>query len=251
MGAKPGPSRAVKLYFGWVAFSLVGSLISRVGALDPGPIAPVASMLTLATGVYAAFSPWVRRAGPRAVRALAAVLALGAVSEIVGLATGYPFGPYAYTERWWPTVPLGSLGPFPLLLPWAWLLMAGGCYFTLAGRLRGQWPVYREWVVPACLAAGIDFLMEPVMVDVLRYWEWRGVPVVIVFGGRWTLPGPFPGGADWLNPFGWIAVAALAGWVLQRAARDEDLTDRSPALVLAGHCVLTFGIGLIGLLPSK
>ena len=225
------PERGVRLFLGLVLFSLAGSLFSRLTRLDPGPIAPVASLLTLGVGVAATFAAYVR-AAPAAWARLAAALALGTTSEVVGLRTGFPFGRYVYTDAWWPTVRLPGIGLFPLLLPFAWLLMAGASRLALGPERRpSAVRVLAGSVLGGGLAALVDLTMEPVMAGPLGYW-------------RWIERGPLPGGAPVANFFGWWATAALAGLVLTLGAPP---TPRAvPRWVLGGFVLLVVGLGLIG-----
>ena len=108
---------------------------------------------------------------------------------------------------------------FPLLLPLAWLLVAGGSY--LVAR--------RAWL-GAILATAADFVMEPVMVQRLGYW-------------RWLEPGPLPGGAPWLNPIGWFVCTWVAGLILSRRERKSTL---DAPVVLGGFLLLVAGLGIIG-----
>ena len=208
-----------------VAFSLVGSLFSRLTGFDPGPIAPVTSLLTLGVGVAATFVAYVREV-PYAYPRLIAAFVLGASSEIVGLATGFPFGRYAYTGAWWPTVGVPGVGLFPIALPFAWLLMAGASALgvsrvgTLTRALLG-----------GLLAAFVDLLMEPVMTGPLGYW-------------RWLRPGPLPGGAPVANFLGWWTVATLAALILTLGTPPSEA--RTPRWVLGGFVLLILGLGLIG-----
>lgn len=170
-----------------------------------------------------------RALGRRATLALALVLFLGAAVELIGVTTGLPFGRYIYTDRWWPTVPLPDGGRFPLLLPFAWFLVAGAA--ALAVRVRGL----PGALLGGLLAAGVDLFMEPVMAGPLDYW-------------RWLEPGPLPGGAPILNFVGWFATASLAGAVLRALGSDAVEDVREPRIVLLGHLALTLGLGAIHLL---
>ena len=173
----------------------------------------------------AAFGPLVRSLGARAWWGLGAVLLLGTIVELTGVLTGFPFGQYAYTDRWWPSVPLLNGGWFPLAVPFAWFLMAGASYLAL-GRGLAFVPL------AGLLAASLDLVMEPVMVYRLGYW-------------RWLVPGPLPGGAPLLNFLGWFATASLAALVLH-ALGAFTVKAVEPRVVLAGHLALTLGLGAIG-----
>ena len=182
----------------------------------------MASLLTLGAGVFATFAGYVR-AVPHALPRLAAALALGATAEIVGLATGFPFGRYVYTDAWWPTVALPGIGSFPLALPFAWLLMAGASVLGLS-----PFRPLPSALLGGLLAALVDLLMEPAMTGPLGYW-------------RWLAPGPLPGGAALANPFGWWAVATLAGLVLTVGA--PRVAPATPRWVLGGFGLLILGLG--------
>lgn len=219
------------VFLGLVAFSLVGSLFTKITSLDPGPIAPVASILTLIAGVEATFRDYAREVPGAWVRVLA-VFALGASAEIVGLATGFPFGRYVYSDAWWPTVALPS-GPFPLSLPFAWLLMAGTSALSWGSRdsRTPTMPAGARALVGGLLAATVDLAMEPVLTGTLGYW-------------RWLERGPLPGGAPLSNFLGWWATAALAGLLLALGA--PVTRSRAPRWVLGGFVALILGLGAIG-----
>lgn len=223
--------RLVRAFLGLVAFSLAGSLLSRLTGLDPGPIAPAASLLTLACGVAATFATYVRSA-PFAPWRLIAAFTLGAGAELVGIATGFPFGRYAYTHAWWPTVQL-PFGPFPLCVPFAWLLMAGASCLSFEGRGLQPASVPRAlaWSgVTGLVTAGVDLAMEPVMAGPLHYW-------------RWLDHGRLPGGAPIANSLGWWATATLAGLLLRVGV--PALRSSGPRWVLGGFVVLIVGLGTI------
>jgi putative membrane protein len=218
--------RWVRAFLSLVVFSLLGSLFTRLSGLNPGPIAPVTSVLTIACGVVATFSSYWGTAKNAWVRLLLA-LAIGAGSELVGLATGLPFGRYSYTAQWWPTAIL-PIGRFPLMLPFAWLLMAGASAFVAARWSRGA--MWGAMVLGGLLAATVDLAMEPVMAGLLGYW-------------RWHETGPLPGGVPAQNFFGWWATASLAGGVLLAGVPLTE--DRRAGWVLGGFVLLVLGLGLV------
>lgn len=204
--------RWTKLFLGMVAFSVAGSFLSSRTGLDPGPIKPVASLLTIAFGVLAlskSIKLW----------QLLSVVAIGATAELVGLFTGFPFGEYEYTKLWWPTIPLKNQLHFPLLLPFAWFLVAGGS--VLAVRQWGK----AALILAPLLATGIDVLMEPVMTRKLGYWYW-------VEGG------PLPGSAPWTNVLGWLGISFLATLImLKGSGKAQDAV-----WVLGGYLLLMAGL---------
>jgi len=208
------------LFWGWVVFSLAGTALTRATGLNPGPIAPIASIATILTGVYAIFGQHWRRMIP--------VLVIGAVAELLGLYTGFPFGAYAYTDRWIPTLPLPGDNRFPLILPFAWALVAGASWSLAPGR---GWP---RAILAGLIAALIDLPMEAIMTGPLDYW-------------RWKQPGPLPGGAPIANFLGWFAVATIAATFLNQNDGPAETHDarRAAAVVLTGFGLLLGGLGFI------
>lgn len=224
-----GLSWAFRAYVGLVVFSLAGSLLSRLSGLDPGWIRPVAGALTLGFGFWAVYAPYAASVGPvEARRALALVFVIGAGSEIVGLYTGLPFGRYEYTSAWWPAIPLPGGKVFPMLLPFAWMMMAGGAYLLVQRKVYG----WMAAVMGGVVAALADLPMEPVMAGPLGYW-------------KWLEQGPLPGGAPVMNFVGWVLTAAAAGAILAWRQKGERVDCPEPGLVLAVHVAFTVLLGLI------
>jgi putative membrane protein len=219
-----GLSRWTWAYLGLVLFSLAGSFASRRFAVDPGPIAPVAAAATLGLGFVAALRPYVR--SRRSLAAVFGVVMLGAAVEMLGVATGFPFGPYDYTDRWWPAVPFAQ-GYFPLQVPFAWALVVGASYLTCRRSISGPWAV----VLGALQATLLDVVMEPTMVHALGYWRWRD-------------GGPLPGGVPLSNAAGWFGTSLLGAGILSVGGADgEEERVLDPTVVLAGHLTLVLGIG--------
>ncbi|AIE84992.1 hypothetical protein OP10G_1624 [Fimbriimonas ginsengisoli Gsoil 348] len=203
---------------------MLGSLFSHLTHLDPGVIAPVTAILTLLVGLVAAFGT-----DRTAFRGVLAIVLLGTVVELVGVRTGFPFGTYAYTSRWWPVIYLPGFGWFPLLVPLAWALIAGASSLVAARLVSSPAP---RVLLGGLLAAVLDLVMEPVMTGTLGYWVWQG-------------KGPLPGGAPVANFFGWFGTSVLAGLVLT-ATGQPSRRPNDPLAVLLGHLGLVVGLGLIG-----
>ncbi len=210
-----------------IVFSLLGSLAGRFSHVTPGMIRPVVSLLISVVATVGLGQIWIRAVGFRsAFWTLLSVLVLGGAVEVFGLSTGIPFGRYIYTDSWWPTIALGKAGLFPVLLPFAWLMMATGSYVAGQRIMPGWWGVFFGGFV----AALADAPMEPIMVRVLHYW-------------RWIQPGELFG-APATNFIAWWGTAVAAGVILK--VSDKNLVSAKPIWYLAGHLLLCGGLGLIG-----
>jgi uncharacterized membrane protein len=128
--------------------------------------------------------------GLRTGAAVAGTVAVVAVAfEAVGLATGYPYGSYTYSDTLGPTL-LGV----PLLVPLAWLMMAWPSW-VVARRLTRRRPA--RIAVAAGVFAGWDVVLDPQLVQ----------------AGYWTWADPTPG----LPGISTVPLTNLAGWLLAGA----------------------------------
>lgn len=88
--------------------------------------------------------------------------------EAIGVATGWPFGNYEYVN---------ALGPqiirTPILIGLLWLLLLGGALYWMRSATSNR---VVQAVGAAALMTGIDFLIEPVAIN-LQYWTWYGADV--------------------------------------------------------------------------
>ncbi len=195
--------------------------------LSPGIVAPAASLATLACGLVLAIRPLVEGGRAR----LAAVLAVGLAAEVLGLYTGIPFGRYEYTTAWWPTVSLPGGEPFPIALPFAWLMITAACTLWVGSSLAR--PVAA--LAAGLLAALLDLFKEPVMTDVLGYWKWTDL--------SWPIGGPILG-APLVNAFGWALTAAIGAWVLAKTPPRPG-SWRYGAFVACAHLFLIGSLGVV------
>jgi uncharacterized membrane protein len=214
------------LYIGLIAFSCAGSFASARLHFDPGPIAPIASAATLMAGCAACVQIYMRRSGQ--AWAVFAVLLFGAAAELVGIDASFPFGAYQYTQKWAPVVGT-PMGPFPLLVPFAWLL-AALCCGLLASAFASGW---LRFALAGGLAVVLDAAMEPVMAGRMDYW-------------RWLAPSRLPGGAPARNFVAWFVLVSVSAALLTKAekagTRKEDWL--APAIVWAGQLLLMLVLGI-------
>ena len=135
---------------------------------------------------------WLSR-GVRTAVGLLVLVAVAAIAfESVGLATGFPYGSYEYSDVLGPTL-LGV----PFLVPLAWLMMAWPSW-VLADRLAAPLRPSRRAVLRVGAAAAVfaawDVVLDPQMVQA-GYWTWRD---------------PRPG----LPGIDTVPLTNLAGWLL-------------------------------------
>lgn len=135
----------------------------------------------------------------RAGAVVVAAMGCGLCAEVVGVATGFPFGSYFYQDH------LGwRVFDVPVIIGAAWLMMTWPTYVLglfVARRLGcGRWCVV---VVGAWTMVGWDLFLDPQMVAAGQ-WVWLDV--------RWALPGlpqiPLS------NYVGWCVVAVVLHGVI-------------------------------------
>ncbi len=135
---------------------------------------------------------------------IAIAAALGFVAEAIGVASGYPFGPYRYT----PVLAPMLLG-VPLVVVGAWMIL-----FVYVRQMR------LGILLSAALMAALDLVIDPLAANFLGYWQWRG-------GGPYY-------GVPLLNFVGWLAVALLIFFLAPRR------TAPNPAALWLGTSILLF-----------
>jgi uncharacterized membrane protein len=199
------PVRAWKPLFGAVVAAQIAY------GRRPAPAAPVATRAIV--GLLLATSAAEAVAARRPARGLALVAAAGAVgfaAEVRGVASGRPFGHYAYSDRLGPRV-----AGVPVLAAAAWALLARPAW-VVAGLLT------RRRLARVPLAAGAltawDVFLDPRMVRE-GYWSWPG-------GGRYE-------GVPASNFAGWLVTATGVFAVFAVAdGRDDPARDGDGALAL-------------------
>jgi len=194
---------------------LFGALVAAQLAYGRAPArrrTPAATRAVLVTMLATSAAEAVAARGPRRGSALlGAAGAIGFGSELVGVATGRPFGHYAYTEKLGPRV-----AGVPVLAAAAWAALARPAW-TVAGLLARP-PVARVAVAAGALTAW-DVFLDPRMVRE-GYWEWPA-------GGRYE-------GVPASNFAGWFvtATAVFAAFAALDGGGGDGEADGDGALAL-------------------
>ncbi len=153
------------------------------------------------------------------------VVVSGAV-EIIGTLTGFPFGPYAYTENFGPRL----FGILPLAIPLAWLVVVWPVFLACRSVLVPAGKFLTIPVLTAFIAVWVDFILEPVATEPVRqYWLWES-------GGSYY-------GVPWINFVGWWFTAWLIAFGLQWLVPNGPLLrgrDLRVPLSVFGAVVITF-----------
>ncbi|HLL66038.1 MAG TPA: carotenoid biosynthesis protein [Micromonosporaceae bacterium] len=175
---------------------------------------------TVVLGYLASVTAAALTRGARAAAVLVLVTTGGGLAvEALGVATGVPFGSYAYGEALGPT-----LVGVPVIIPLAWTWMAWPAWLAAGRVVRRSLPL--RVLVAGVGLAGWDLFLDPQMVTE-GYWTWAdphpalpGVPQIPVS-----------------NYLGWLVVAivlmALLAWlggpaVRRPAATGEAATGDAP-----------------------
>lgn len=155
--------------------------------------------------------------GARAWLLLAGVA--GWLAEFAGSKTGWPFGPYSYTNALRP-----QIAGVPVAMVFAWLVLLG-----YVKSFEPAWPGRRRLRVLAgsLWMVAIDLAIEPVATGTLNFW-------------RWHAPGPYFG-VPAVNFAGWFAVSAIL------LAVGREAPPPAPTVRWIGLSVIAF-FGVLGFL---
>ncbi len=176
-------------------------------------ITPISTVLAY---LFALMHAGQREGWRRAILLALIVFLTGLAFESVGVATGWVYGPYHYTEKLGPKF----LGLVPYLIPLAWTMMIYPS-LVIAGRIVPiRWSGARRILAVAALGGVImtawDVAMDPLMVSG-GHWVWEvqgpyfGVPLQNYWG--W-----------WLTTF--IALLIYLGVTASHRAQVDSIPDR-------------------------
>ena len=222
----------------WIAFLVwtgVGFVVMPLGIgeaqartwLGPGAAAETAAALLHQADaiwiVLAAINVYLYAARaeglPTARRWAALILIASTAFEWIGTGTGFPFGPYVYTDRFGWRI----MGVVPLAIPLAWLVV------VVCGRYLVQW--LRPAATRLELALGVaavavftDLNLEYVAWKVRAYWIWYP-----------QAPGAPPAWPPWQNYASWFVLSLALAYLLppNYELRMDKPSPRRPVLILA------------------
>lgn len=244
------------LHVALIAFSTVSMVTILAGPMDPwlatepaatvmrlsfrfaGPTYVVLGMVS-ALAFLAGVLDWRRALG---LATVAIVISLGA--ELIGTATGLPFGDYAYSALLGYRV-LGRV-PFPIPLSWFYMLVGALAIVARLASARDSTGTRWAWAAwSALLLVAWDIAMDPAMVNT-GHWTWgpgtmfreAGLPAWLVsFFTRDVFYG-MPLG----NWFGWFVTATLAARAMLAIVPPTFVADRLTASPLPLALYLVNGV---------
>jgi putative membrane protein len=145
---------------------------------------------------------------------LTLIIAVTLFMEVLGVATGWVFGKYHYTDVLGPLF----LGLVPYVVPIVWLNMLYSAYLIADQIIPDEWDARRRLfgvsAVSGLAMAAWDLIMDPVMVT-RGHWVWEN-------GGAWFGIPPQNFLGWWLTSFVAIALYLWLGSKKQRAYTKKD-----------------------------
>jgi uncharacterized membrane protein len=217
------------------AFITIYSILGRPLGIAPSRV--ITPLVTLAGFSFALVHAGQREGWARALRLLALVFGVSLLFESVGVATGWVYGPYHYTNKLGPLF----LGLVPYLIPIAWFMMSYPSFVIAEWLVPSKWKRWQRLLAVAGVGGlamtAWDLVMDPIMVA----------------GGHWVwdVQGPYFG-IPLQNFSGWwltiFTTFALYLWLFGRDARPVEAGfDR---LALVSYLVTALGIFLAALLSG-
>lgn len=171
-----------------------------------------------------------RYLGPK--RALLSILSLSAFGytiEMIGVATGFPYGPFYYGDSLGPKV----AGLVPYLLPLSWVPLVLGAVGSTAPAVPGAKVMSRRvlWVLyAAVLLTLVDGVLDPGAAS-LGFWVWPD-------GGPYY-------GVPISNYFGWLFSSFLAAAILLALERRRwESVPPPPGLLDSAIVAVAFWVGV-------
>ncbi len=173
VGSRPLPG-LYRLAVGFLLFTTPFALIDTLTGTFSKLAGVSDSMYLVLWSGTAAYALAARQSSVWAAWGLSVLL--GYVIEFIGIQTGYPFGPYAYTDVLRPQL-LGV----PLAIAMAWGSLVG----LWASLWSGGRLMRALWV--AMGATAVDLLLEPYATAIRHYWHWDASEIPLANYASWGI----------------------------------------------------------------
>jgi uncharacterized membrane protein len=170
----------------------------------------------------------------RTLLLLALTFSVSLLFESVGVATGWVYGAYHYTDKLGPKF----LGLVPLLIPLGWFMMTYPSYVIASRLVR---PLNHAWLWRLAVAAVGGLVMTA--------WDLAMDPMM-VGGGHWVWdqPGAYFG-IPLQNYWGWWLTTFVTFWLFLTLARHQPETtptsDPFTRLAVASYAITGFSSILV------
>jgi putative membrane protein len=206
-------------------------------ALGASPMGIMTPITTLAGFTFALLHACQREGWERALRLLALVFGVSLLFESIGVATGWIYGPYHYSDKLGPLF----LGLVPILIPVAWFMMSYPSF------------VIADWLVPADWKRG-PRLLAVAAVGGLAMTAWDLVmDPVMVAGGHWVWDTngayfgiPLQNYSGW-----WLTVfTTFALYLLISGKTEKPVEARFDRLAVTSYLVTALGIVAVSLVSG-
>ncbi len=200
----------------------VGSAVVVAVGLLGGRIPPsVTTMLTVLAFTFALLHGAVSLGWGRILLLVGLTFGISLLFESVGVATGYIYGPYHYTNKLGPMF----LGLVPYLIPLAWFMMMYPSFIIAVRVTPRRWsPGWRALSVAGIGALAMtawDLVMDPFMVRAGHWvWDVQGAYFGIPLQNYWGW---------WLTAFVTLGLFILIAKPLPQLAAAEQPITRSAA----------------------
>lgn len=218
-------------------FTITALLVYALLTFYPGfsiafgimPSLYITPLTTLTGFIFALLHAGERLGWENALRFLASVFLISLTFESIGVATGWIYGPYHYTEK---------LGPLfmnlvPILIPVAWFMMSYPSYIIADTIIPTSWKRWQRLLVVSA-AGGLamtawDLVMDPMMVA----------------GGHWVweVDGPYFG-IPLQNFLGWWATTffSYTFYLLIIGKQQKTIKRSFDRLAISSYMITALGI---------
>jgi uncharacterized membrane protein len=177
--------RAAIIFLILYALLTVYTVVSVLFGQSPSMF--ITPITTLAGSAFALLHAVRREGWKRALLLLGLVFFVSLLFESVGVATGWVYGPYHYTDKLGPLF----LGLVPYLIPVAWFMMSYPSFVIAQRLVPAAWKRWSRLLAVAAVGGLVmtawDVIMDPIMVY-NGHWIWdvngayHGIPLQNFWG---------------------------------------------------------------------